>query len=323
MSLLPSLSILLKATELSCINDNTINTLQSNKIQLPPLNRDLFHSPIDPIQRIPSIPPLIVKNKTDVKCHNSNQKTFTSIETLTPAATPVPLKRSHSDVSSEDVSAARNSIAKNIDIIAPSPIRKGEPLPNSKKVFAFVTHSPDSYPKNEPKVDDEQLVRRKRRRTSSQESDILHAHFSVSPILDKETRSKLSKLCSMSEKAVQIWFQNKRQALKRQALAKQEEEAAAAAAAAAITLPDSSSLTQSSLQNNNQPVKGPQALTFHINGGKGTLKAIKTSPNNRVNRLINNYRNGLGKEQNGAPFKNHNGKTLKLAFDSTSKISLR
>ncbi|CAI4059332.1 Yhp1p SKDI_04G6530 [Saccharomyces kudriavzevii IFO 1802] len=92
-----------------------------------------------------------------------------------------------------------------------TPIAKHE----KKRSFAFITHSQETFPKKEPKIDNARLARRKRRRTSSHELGILQTAFDECPTPNKAKRIELSEQCNMSEKSVQIWFQNKRQAAKK------------------------------------------------------------------------------------------------------------
>ena len=87
-----------------------------------------------------------------------------------------------------------------------------------KRAFAFITHSQDTFGVKEPKIDNAPLARRKRRRTSTQELNILQNSFNKCPTPDKSERIELARQCNMTEKAVQIWFQNRRQAVKRQKL---------------------------------------------------------------------------------------------------------
>ncbi|GAV49172.1 hypothetical protein ZYGR_0N05790 [Zygosaccharomyces rouxii] len=87
---------------------------------------------------------------------------------------------------------------------------------DKKRAFAFITHSQETFPTKEPKIDNAPLARRKRRRTSTQELNILQAEFELCSAPDKKKRQELAERCNMSEKAVQIWFQNRRQAIKKQ-----------------------------------------------------------------------------------------------------------
>lgn len=59
-------------------------------------------------------------------------------------------------------------------------------------------------------------VPRKRRRTSPNELYILETEFSRNSKPCKEDRERIASLTSMDEKAVQVWFQNKRQSCRRQ-----------------------------------------------------------------------------------------------------------
>lgn len=124
----------------------------------------------------------------------------------------------------KEAKAAANSAAakaKKLDnILTPlSAVKAAISTPSSedkKKAFAFITHSQETFPTKEPKIDNAPLARRKRRRTSSQELNILQAEFERCSTPDKQTRIALADRCNMSEKAVQVWFQNKRQSVKRQ-----------------------------------------------------------------------------------------------------------
>lgn len=81
--------------------------------------------------------------------------------------------------------------------------------------FAFISHSPATYPSQEPSIDNASLARRKRRRTSPHELSILNQEFQMGSTPSKARRIEIAKKVSMTEKAVQIWFQNKRQSLRR------------------------------------------------------------------------------------------------------------
>lgn len=83
------------------------------------------------------------------------------------------------------------------------------------KDFAFISHSPATFPSQEPSIDNASLARRKRRRTSPNELAILNQEFILGSTPGKSKRLEISKKVNMTEKAVQIWFQNKRQSIRR------------------------------------------------------------------------------------------------------------
>uniref|UniRef100_A0A060T7T9 ARAD1B22660p n=1 Tax=Blastobotrys adeninivorans TaxID=409370 RepID=A0A060T7T9_BLAAD len=86
------------------------------------------------------------------------------------------------------------------------------------KSYAFITHSPETYPNSEPSVDNSQLVRRKRRRTTAFELSVLEQEFAQCSKPSKHHRADIAQRVGMSEKAVQIWFQNRRQSARKAAL---------------------------------------------------------------------------------------------------------
>lgn len=81
--------------------------------------------------------------------------------------------------------------------------------------FAFISHSPATYPSQEPSIDNASLARRKRRRTSPNELAILNQEFVAGATPNKLRRIEIAARVNMTEKAIQIWFQNKRQSLRR------------------------------------------------------------------------------------------------------------
>ena len=101
--------------------------------------------------------------------------------------------------------------SKKNNILTPLSAVKSIIIPSSskdkKRAFAFITHSQETFPKKEPKIDNAPLARRKRRRTSFQELSILQAEFEKCPAPTKEKRIELADRCHMTEKAIQIWFQ--------------------------------------------------------------------------------------------------------------------
>ncbi|CCK68788.1 Yox1p KNAG_0B03460 [Huiozyma naganishii CBS 8797] len=253
-----------------------------------------------------------------------------------------------------------NSAHKKVDMGEPLNAVKATLTPTTaskKRAFAFITHSQDTFGVKEPKIDNAPLARRKRRRTSTQELNILQAGFEICPTPNRQQRAELAERCDMSEKAVQIWFQNKRQSIKRQ------RNNAANKAAGHLTpnttatnvptdnsshidntshmertpitnkvkiptldsglkehstpklqIPDSivtptkkSPTRNAASTENDSPVKisnatytpsssvkRGQALTFHLKTDKKILTPLKTSPKNKVNKLINGYTSDNG-----------------------------
>jgi homeobox protein YOX1/YHP1 len=91
-----------------------------------------------------------------------------------------------------------------------------------KRSFAFISHSPSTFPSHEPAIDNAQLARRKRRRTSPGELAILQTEFSKGQTPNRAKRLEIAAKVNMTEKAVQIWFQNRRQTLRRQSNSQRE-----------------------------------------------------------------------------------------------------
>ncbi|ODQ81765.1 hypothetical protein BABINDRAFT_160006 [Babjeviella inositovora NRRL Y-12698] len=79
------------------------------------------------------------------------------------------------------------------------------------KSFAFISHSQETFPLHEPSIDNAQLARRKRRRTSPAELCILQDEFLKCHTPNRSKRVEIAAKVDMTEKAVQIWFQNRRQ----------------------------------------------------------------------------------------------------------------
>lgn len=99
---------------------------------------------------------------------------------------------------------------------------KARSSPTEAKSYAFISHSPVTFPSQEPSIDNAPLARRKRRRTSPNELSILNNEFEVGQTPNKLRRIEIAAKVSMTEKAVQIWFQNKRQSLRKQSSTEKE-----------------------------------------------------------------------------------------------------
>ncbi len=70
--------------------------------------------------------------------------------------------------------------------------------------FAFITHSPTTYPYNSPEIDNLSLARRKRRRTSPAELLILEKAFLACERPSKLARAEIGAQTAMEERSVQV-----------------------------------------------------------------------------------------------------------------------
>ncbi|KAJ3271652.1 hypothetical protein HK104_004652 [Borealophlyctis nickersoniae] len=71
--------------------------------------------------------------------------------------------------------------------------------------------------------DDASIIgKKRRRRTTQEELDVLEAHFKENPLPNSQQREKLAKDTGMTPRAVQVWFQNRRQSLKKKAAVQDE-----------------------------------------------------------------------------------------------------
>ncbi|CAI4624431.1 ASN_HP2_G0038580.mRNA.1.CDS.1 [Saccharomyces cerevisiae] len=333
--MLPSLSSLLSGTEISSspVSPSFANPRTSfhlddrGTIKLPPLNTSI-NRPRSVESALRHTVTSLHENSSaygdDMLKHTQSDSALSSQlnssqETVDESHENLLLTPLNSKKRDYSVSSKKN------DILTPLSAAKSIIIPSASKekrrAFAFITHSQETFPKKEPKIDNAPLARRKRRRTSSQELSILQAEFEKCPAPSKEKRIELAESCHMTEKAVQIWFQNKRQAVKRQRIATSKSTTIIqtvsppsppldvhatplASRVKADILRDGSSCSRSSSSSpleNTPPrphhslnrrsstpsIKRSQALTCHLNPQKKTLTPVKTSPNSRVNKLIN------------------------------------
>ncbi|VEU23916.1 DEKNAAC105211 [Brettanomyces naardenensis] len=91
---------------------------------------------------------------------------------------------------------------------------------SSETKYAFISHNQATFLSSEPSIDNARLARRKRRRTSPAELAILQAEFKKGSTPNKARREEIAQKVDMTEKAVQIWFQNRRQALRKSKIVK-------------------------------------------------------------------------------------------------------
>ncbi|CAL9737790.1 homeobox protein Yox1p [Monosporozyma servazzii] len=277
-------------------NNNNFKSDSAGIIRLPPLNINRPTSVESALRHTASLPNILTKNHTPLTPMVENK--LKDLSKLANKPTPY------------SPFTAINAI------LTPSSNEK-------KRAFAFITHSKDTFGVKEPKIDNAPLARRKRRRTSSQELNILQDSFNKCITPSRMEKIILAQRCNMSEKAVQIWFQNKRQALKRHKSMpmtpsiKHEEQTDTSIPQLEIptdiqldatptkkspnkqlikrdsisSLPSPTTTTTSiSSINTQNNLKGGQALTFHIRNDKKSLTPVKTSPNNKVNKLINDFK---------------------------------
>ncbi|ODV91490.1 hypothetical protein CANCADRAFT_42138 [Tortispora caseinolytica NRRL Y-17796] len=87
---------------------------------------------------------------------------------------------------------------------------------SSPPSYAFILHSPSSYRKHgEPLIDNSALARKRRRRTSPDELLILERAFMACQKPNRVMRSDIARKAGMTDRAVQVWFQNRRQSWRR------------------------------------------------------------------------------------------------------------
>lgn len=301
---LPSLSVLLNNDKPVFGNARpTFCNSGEGFIRLPPLGDggiNRTRSLENALRHTMSVPLLPTCSGTPARVTATRSQSLPHAEPLVMAtpSTPVVKKKSlgHSSRKTDmltPLSAARA-------VITPS-------TSENKRAFAFITHSQETFPTKEPKIDNAPLARRKRRRTSTQELNILQAEFNQCSAPDKRKRQELAERCNMSEKAIQIWFQNKRQASKRQRTCAQKVtchlESTPLASKQLTAINTHSESRQSNREETPETSSGDttptklvpsvhgkkgQALTFHLSSDSKVLTPVKTSPNSRVNRLINN-----------------------------------
>lgn len=287
-------------------------------IRLPPLNGAISRpksvdSALRHTSSMPTIPTVCMVDSSKVRAHSFAETDLAPVAKCNndvPPSTPIVRKKS-------------NNQSRKVDMLTPLSAARAIITPSTndkKRAFAFITHSQETFPTKEPKIDNAPLARRKRRRTSTQELNILQAEFNICAAPDKCKRQQLADRCHMSEKAIQIWFQNKRQASKKQrnsvhkAIEATETSSNGSNIPKSIHTVESTPVTMKTADTTETPQllipvstpsmmntgditptrassssngKRGQALTFHLTSDKKVLTPIKTSPNNRVNKLIN------------------------------------
>ncbi|CAN3374649.1 hypothetical protein DIRU0_D22166 [Diutina rugosa] len=186
--------------------------------------------PTTPCAPAPSLPPLssLIHSSATPKLPPIDQ--FASYQLRAPrdagaavAMAPAPSTSTSSiastassvSTSATDSGLSSNATSTPTSAKASPPTQSKRSPPPSDKAWAFISHSPATYPTQEPSIDNAPLARRKRRRTSPNELSILNKEFELGSTPNKQRRQEIAAKVSMTEKAVQIWFQNKRQSLRK------------------------------------------------------------------------------------------------------------
>lgn len=187
--------------------------------------------PSTPYTQKTTLPPLLLLLQKDFKLPAIDTMVTPSSDYFSKTPLPLPRVASFSQTPSKitlpvntsmDVSDADISIS---EMVRPkkraAPAAAAVAISDSKS-FAFISHSPATFPSQEPSIDNAPLARRKRRRTSPNELSILINEFELGSTPNKQRRIDISKKVLMTEKAVQIWFQNRRQSLRKQSATEKE-----------------------------------------------------------------------------------------------------
>lgn len=191
----------------------TTPSTYGKRTSLPPL-ASILSVPKNAFSRskLPSIDTFNIETSLPTPANNNNNNFLSPLIGRT-AVLGTPLKPTEQS----------NIVNTQRDIKNPSPRTarraSGE---NLSKDYAFISHSPATFPTQEPSIDNAPLARRKRRRTSPNELAILNKEFELGSTPNKSRRLEISNKLSMTEKAVQIWFQNKRQSLRKQSNSEKE-----------------------------------------------------------------------------------------------------
>ncbi|KAK9389485.1 hypothetical protein V1515DRAFT_593419 [Lipomyces mesembrius] len=150
----------------------------------------------------------------------------------------------------------------------------------TRSTYAFISHSPTTYPLHEPEIDNPPLARRKRRRTSPNELQILYSEFKRCAKPPRVTRIAIAERVHMTEKAVQIWFQNRRQSSRRAAQqnANADSNASSSTSTKQLPLSDDNIPSSSSFSASSSPgPESPTSVNF-VEFGYSKTRDVKLAP---------------------------------------------
>ncbi|ABN67269.2 homeobox- domain containing protein [Scheffersomyces stipitis CBS 6054] len=194
----------------------TPSSYGANKPNLPPLSSLLSSTPSSKDPAITSTPymPTKLPSIDSFSTTPTSSRYFQTSSFAPPPSTHHILKSINTSAHSAPATAAVTPVSASASLPPPPP----QPVTssNDSKSYAFISHSPATFPSQEPSIDNAPLARRKRRRTSPNELSILNKEFLVGSTPNKMRRIEIAAKVNMTEKAVQIWFQNKRQSLRKQ-----------------------------------------------------------------------------------------------------------
>lgn len=152
-------------------------------------------------------------------------------------------------------------------------------VPPQQPQYAFISHSITSYPSNEPQIDNARLARRKRRRTSPTELALLEQEFARNQKPPKHIRVDIARRVDMTEKAVQVWFQNKRQSVRKSMNKSMTDDTSFADSSFAETTFDETDSNSTFLSNSNisTNISANKSITSSITDNKSPLAQSTTA----------------------------------------------
>lgn len=163
-------------------------------------------------------------------------------------------------------------------------------VPPQQPQYAFISHSITSYPSNEPQIDNARLARRKRRRTSPTELALLEQEFARNQKPPKHIRVDIARRVDMTEKAVQVWFQNKRQSVRKSMNKSMTDDTSFADSSFAETTFDETDSNSTFLSNANLSTNisaNHKSITSSITDNKSPLAQSTTAASVAANANAN------------------------------------
>lgn len=195
------------------------STLSGSFFQQKHTPANIFSTPQRPSERLPPLvlPPTPQSQPKQIKRGSSAP--------VVPAVAH-PVQRSKSDANPplEPLDPNTSTLSNTSFQSLGSPTSNAKSNKRKGETFAFISHNQDTFLCSEPSIDNTQLARRKRRKTSPGEAKVLIEEFSRDQTPDRKSRDRIASMLNMTEKEVQIWFQNRRQAVKKQARRNMDED---------------------------------------------------------------------------------------------------